>query len=157
MCPGAGSEGWLKWFAHPLGDVICRGACEVAPPLLQAILKWQLWVLVSVTLVSIICPSCACLHLFLVPHSFFIFCSSRRGVSRCKQGLQQRVQDFSLSCIQIPGPKVPPFPPLLETGLWGHLSALPQPVHQGCREYGDHLANNPSPDPSFPLGIFFKL
>ena len=30
------------------------------------------------------CPNCACSQLFLVPYSFFIFCCSWRGVSRCK-------------------------------------------------------------------------
>ena len=30
---------------------------------------------------SIICPSCSCGQLFLVPYSFFVFCCSRRCVS----------------------------------------------------------------------------
>ena len=34
---------------------------------------------------SRICPNCACTQLFLVPYSFFVFCSLRRGVSRCKR------------------------------------------------------------------------
>ena len=25
MCPEVGPEGWLRWFAHPLGGVVCRG------------------------------------------------------------------------------------------------------------------------------------
>ena len=25
MCPGVGPEGWLRWFAHRLGGVVCRG------------------------------------------------------------------------------------------------------------------------------------
>ena len=29
-------------------------------------------------------PNCACMKLFLVPCSFFVFCCSRRGVSKCK-------------------------------------------------------------------------
>ena len=33
---------------------------------------------------SRICPTGACTQLFLVPYSFFVFCCSRRGVSRCK-------------------------------------------------------------------------
>ena len=44
-------------------------------------------------------------------------------LSRCKQGLQQRVQDCSLSCIQIPGPKAPPFPLILATAC-GSISQL---------------------------------
>ena len=33
---------------------------------------------------AIICPSCACAQLFLVPHSSFVLCCSRRNLSRCK-------------------------------------------------------------------------
>ena len=33
---------------------------------------------------SRICPNCTCTQLFLVPYSFFIFCSWKRGVSRYK-------------------------------------------------------------------------
>ena len=25
MCPGVQREGWLRWFAHPLVGVVCRG------------------------------------------------------------------------------------------------------------------------------------
>lgn len=25
MGPGVRPEGWLRWFAHPFGGVICRG------------------------------------------------------------------------------------------------------------------------------------
>ena len=35
-------------------------------------------------LLSIICPSCTCTKLFLVPYSFFVFCCLRRRLSRCK-------------------------------------------------------------------------
>ena len=31
-----------------------------------------------------ICPNCSCTQLFLVPYSFFVFCCSRRCLSRCK-------------------------------------------------------------------------
>ena len=37
-----------------------------------------------VTFGSRICPNCTCTQLFLVPYSFFVFCCSRRGVSKCK-------------------------------------------------------------------------
>ena len=33
---------------------------------------------------SRICPNCTCVKLFLVPYSLFVFCCSRRGVSRRK-------------------------------------------------------------------------
>ena len=25
MCPGVGLEGFLKWFVHPLGGIVCMG------------------------------------------------------------------------------------------------------------------------------------
>ena len=25
VCSGVRSEGWLRWFAHPLGGAVCRG------------------------------------------------------------------------------------------------------------------------------------
>ena len=31
-----------------------------------------------------LCPSCACAHLLLVPYGFFVFHSSRRGMSKWK-------------------------------------------------------------------------
>ena len=27
VCPGVRLEGWLRWFAHPLGGGMCRGPC----------------------------------------------------------------------------------------------------------------------------------
>ena len=29
VCPGVGSEGWLRCLAHPLGGVECRGVCSI--------------------------------------------------------------------------------------------------------------------------------
>ena len=83
VCPGVGLEGWLRWFAHPLVRVSCRGRGSTLL-LLQALQKWQLGFLVSLYVLSRICPNCACRQLFFVPYSFFVFCCSRRGVSRCK-------------------------------------------------------------------------
>ena len=45
------------------------------------------WVFLFVCLCifwSRICPNWGCTQLFLVPHSFFVFCYSRRHVSKCK-------------------------------------------------------------------------
>ena len=28
VCSGVGSEGWLRWFAHPLGGAACRGHAQ---------------------------------------------------------------------------------------------------------------------------------
>ena len=30
VCPGVGSEAWLRWFAHPLGGGVCRGHARYA-------------------------------------------------------------------------------------------------------------------------------
>ena len=96
MCPGIGQEEWLRCFAPPFGGV-CRGHGVVkkypafAPDTLflpLALQKWQLGFWSFCILLSIICPNCACTHLFLVPHSFFVFCCSRIVQV---QALQQRV------------------------------------------------------------------
>ena len=58
-------EGWLRCFAHRLGGVVCRGHVQYpafAPNpllLLQTLQKWQLGFLVSLYLLSKICPSCS--------------------------------------------------------------------------------------------------
>ena len=45
------------------------------------------WVfLLFLCLLFIMCPNCACMQLFLVSYSFFVICSSRRCLSRCKHG-----------------------------------------------------------------------
>ena len=31
MCPGIGLEGWFRWFACPLGAVVCKSSCVVVP------------------------------------------------------------------------------------------------------------------------------
>ena len=61
-----------------------QGACAV-PCFCFRIFKSGSWVfLVSLNLLSRICPNCACMQLFLVPYSFFELCCLKRGVSRCK-------------------------------------------------------------------------
>ena len=48
-----GSEGWLRWCAHPLGSVVCRAHAQYPAFtantlfLLQALQKWKLGFLVS--------------------------------------------------------------------------------------------------------------
>ena len=58
----------------------------------------------SCILLSIICPNFACTQLFLVPHSFFVFCCLRRHLSRCKH------------CSK--GPQVPACPSMVPSP-WG--------------------------------------
>ena len=98
--PGAGSEGWLRCLAHPLGGVECRGTCSTLFLLLTHCFCFRLLkmadFLVSLYLLSRIGPNCSCTQLSLIPHSFFIFYCSRRSMSRCKPALQ-KVPDPSLS------------------------------------------------------------
>ena len=67
--------------------------------LLQALQKFQLDFLVSFYLLCPeFAPTTACMHLFLVPYSFFILCCSWRGVSRCKRcSRRSHVPDLYLS------------------------------------------------------------
>ena len=65
---GAGQWGgpgaWLGSAAHSLGRAVCRDPA-------QDLQKRQVgfW---SFCILSIICPSCVCTQLFLVPYSFFV-------------------------------------------------------------------------------------
>ena len=88
VCPGAGSEGWLRCLAHPLGGVGCGGMCSTLLLLLTlCFCSWLLRMadfLVSLYLWSRICLNCSCTQLSLTPYSFFVVCTSGRGMSRCK-------------------------------------------------------------------------
>ena len=52
MHPGVGLAGWLRWFAHPFGDIECRGHVQYSafdPDnlfLLPASQNWQFGFLV---------------------------------------------------------------------------------------------------------------
>ena len=70
-------EGWLSWFAHPLGSIVCRGdihSTHILYPDLQKCLC---------IFCSRICLNCVH-RVNFVPYSFSVFCSSRRGMYRCK-------------------------------------------------------------------------
>ena len=104
-------------FCSPLWWRCVQGACAVpcfcsrhpvfAPGSSKVAVAWVLggFFGLFVSFGSRICPNCACTQLFLVPYSFFVFCSLRRGVSRCNvcsivaKGLrsQQKVSGPSLS------------------------------------------------------------
>ena len=99
--PGVRLEGWL---AHLFGGV-CRGHAQYSAFaldtlfLLPALQKWQLGFFGSFfNLLSIICPSCACTQLYLVPCSLFVFCCWRRHLSRCKP---RRKGPRSQACLSI--------------------------------------------------------
>ena len=89
-CPEVWQERWLRCFAHPLGGIDML-------LLLQPLWKKQLGFLVSLCLLSRICLNCACMQLFLVPYSFFVFCCSKRGMSRCKLHCPKGSQVLDLS------------------------------------------------------------
>ena len=87
--PGSGLRGGLGGRPHPLGGAVCRVHAQY-PALLPTPQKWQLgfW---SFCILFIICPNGACTQLFLVPYRFFVFCCSRRRLSRwkhCSKGSQ---------------------------------------------------------------------
>ena len=88
VCPGVGSEGWLGCLAHPLGGVECRGVYSTLFLLLTHCFCFRLLkmadFLVSLYVLSRICPNCPCTQLSSVPYSFSIFYCSRRGMSSCK-------------------------------------------------------------------------
>ena len=78
-----GVRGWLGWSADPL-VVLCPGTVLSALLLLLApggrvAVQFRPFCV----LFFIICPICACMKLFLVPYSFFVFCCWRgRGDAR---------------------------------------------------------------------------
>ena len=83
-----GLEEWPGWSAHPF--VVLSAGGHVYPAfapntqfLLPAPQKEQLDFLGIFW--SRICPDWPCTQFFLVPYGFFVFCISRRGVSRCKR------------------------------------------------------------------------
>ena len=59
MCPGVELEGLLRWFAHPLGGVVCRGHVQYpafAPNTLFFLLALQKWQLSIFSLFVSFCP-----------------------------------------------------------------------------------------------------
>ena len=67
----------------PLVVVLCAGLMEKSLPLLPAAQKWQLVSGIFGILLFIIAPT-APVQLFSVPFGFFVFCCSRKYLSRCK-------------------------------------------------------------------------
>ena len=90
MSRGSGWKGGLGGLPHFCG-ALCRGHAQYSafapdPP---AFAPGSSEVAVGLlglfcVLLSIIFPSCTCMQLFLVPYSFFVFCCSKRDLSRCK-------------------------------------------------------------------------
>ena len=91
VCPGVRLEQWLRWFS--LTFVVLSGGGRAQYPVLcpwhpfcSRLFRngsWVLYIYLSI-FGSRICPTCTRSQLFLVLYSFFVFCSLRRGVSKCK-------------------------------------------------------------------------
>ena len=89
---GVRPEGWLRWFAHSFGDVVCRCMHNILLLLLD--LQSGSWVFRSSSiLLFIIHPNFTSTQLVLVTYSFLEFCCSRRYVARCNhcKGLRSQV------------------------------------------------------------------
>ena len=70
-------------YLHLLGGAVCRDhAQSPASALGTSEVAVGFWPFC--TLLLIICPNCTCMQLFLVSYSLFVFCCSRRRLSRCK-------------------------------------------------------------------------
>ena len=96
-------EYWSGWPFPPPGGLpdpglrccCVQGACTVPcfcsqpPAFAPGASEWLLGFLVSLCLLSRICPSCACVQFLFVPYSLFVFCcvrrDMRRAVFRCKR------------------------------------------------------------------------
>ena len=64
-------EGWLRWFTHCFVGGMFRGHAVTC--FCSLLLRSGGWVFWSLCILSMICFSCTCTQLFLVPYSFFVF------------------------------------------------------------------------------------
>ena len=94
----------LRWFAYPLGGVVCKGVIFLPTPCYcsrlfksVAIRFFRLFVSFGPQFILM------CTQLFLVPYSFFVFCGLRRCVSKyehCSTAAKgPKSQPVSLTCI----------------------------------------------------------
>ena len=78
MCPGVGL-GRLGVLPTSLVVLCARGLCStlflpLTPYFCSGLFRSGSWVFWSLCIfLSIICPNCTCIQLFLVPYSFFVF------------------------------------------------------------------------------------
>ena len=88
VCPGVNPKGWFKWFAHPLGDVVCRG-CAQYPAFSLGSSKAAGGFLGLFVLFVQNLPQLRMQVVIFDPCSFLVFCYSRRDNSLLKgQALQ---------------------------------------------------------------------
>ena len=84
------SRGWAQWGLPIPLVMLCAGTMHSTLVLLPAaffcfpLLRSGSWIFGFSISLSIICLNCTCTELFLVPCNFFVFCCSRRHLSRCK-------------------------------------------------------------------------
>ena len=82
-CPAVGLQEWLRRFACSFAVGTCAVPCFA--PNTQFLCSSEMVVGCFFGIFwSSIFPNWACMPLFLVPYCFFVFCSSRKGMSRCK-------------------------------------------------------------------------
>ena len=81
LCLGVRTEEQIRCLAHPSNDIV---QCPAFAPGSSEVAIEFFWGFFG-TIWSIISPNCACKQLFLAPCNFFIFCSWRRRLSRCKR------------------------------------------------------------------------
>ena len=109
VCAGVWPEGCLRWFAHLSGGV---RVCAARQAQYSAFAPDTLWQLGFFSLSISFCPYFAltCRLLFLVPCAFFVFCCSRRHLSRCKHWSKG---------YQVPGPS------LSQAHVWSYFPPSP--------------------------------
>ena len=84
LCPRIGLEQWLRCFDHLVSGAECTGHVQYLAFASDTLFCSQLsrsdsWVFWSFCIFSLwINPNCACMQLFLVSYSFFVFYCSRR-------------------------------------------------------------------------------
>ena len=102
MCPGVGPEGWLRWSAHPLGGVECRGHAQ-CPAFAPGSSEVAVGFLVFLYLVVHYLPQLHMPTVIFSPLSFLCILLLKETFVQV-QALQQRVpgprsQPVSISCV----------------------------------------------------------
>ena len=92
--PGLQSETWLRGFAYHPPPVVVTAGSTCSPCFCSQLFRsgsWAFWPFCI--FLSIICPNWACMKLFLVPYSFFVFCwgDVGLGISISAKGLESHL------------------------------------------------------------------
>ena len=140
MDPGVGLEGWLRWFAHPFGGILCRGHVLLRP----AFQKCQLCLWSFCVLLSIICPN-TCTRLFLIPYSFLCILWFKE-IFILVQALRHRVPGSSLSQQGLSSLVIPPprRKELIVVLIFVTLPLLPSIPHPLASQVAQWVKNPPA-------------